>query len=434
MKQIPNRQLKVVKKQPNKLVLLGILLFYITIDVLLINYIIVPAYSHFQEVKEEKEYQEILKTATIIVELKDNLEVSFYSDVKVSDFISNINGTIVDDYKIDTSILGKRKIKFEYINEENIRIPYAYTIRVIDDVSPSIWLNSTYSVTVGYSGNLLEDITCADNLDDNPKCEIIGKYDFNEVGEYPLTFKATDKSGNTTEKKFTLKVKKPSNGSSNNSTTKQKSIPIEDIIKEHKNENTAIGIDVSSWQGDIDFEKVKNAGVEFVYIRVGSTKGEGEYFVDKQFINNIKGFNEVGIPVGIYYYSYADSKQRAKEDAKWVLKQIKGYKVDLPIVYDWENWSFYNEFHQSFYSTSMNAKAFLDTIQNRGYQGMLYSSKNYLEKVWFDIGYPVWLAHYTSKTSYTGKYDYWQLCSNGKVPGISGNVDINIYYKTKEEN
>ena len=82
----------------------------------------------------------------------------------------------------------------------------------------------------------------------------------------------------------------------------------------------------------------------------------------------------------------------------------------------------------------MNAKAFLDTIQNRGYQGMLYSSKNYLEKVWFDIGYPVWLAHYTSKTSYTGKYDYWQLCSNGKVPGISGNVDINIYYKTKEEN
>ena len=378
--------------------------------------------------------KEILKTATIIVELKDNLDVSFYSDVKVSDFITNINGTIVDDYKIDTSILGKRKIKFEYINEENIRIPYAYTIRVKDDTAPSIWLGSTYSVIVGYSGNLLEDITCADDIDDNPKCEIIGKYDFNEVGEYPLTFKATDKSGNTTEKKFTLKVKNPSNSSSNSSSTKPTRTLIEDVIKEHKNENTAIGIDVSSWQGEINFEKVKNAGVEFVFIRVGSTKGEGEHFVDKQFINNIKGFNEVGIPVGIYYYSYADSNKTAIEDAKWVVKQLKGHKIDLPIVYDWENWSFYNEFHQSFYSTSINAKAFLDTIQNKGYQGMLYSSKNYLEKVWFDIGYPVWLAHYTSKTSYTGKYDYWQLCSNGKVPGISGNVDINIYYKTKEEN
>ena len=81
----------------------------------------------------------------------------------------------------------------------------------------------------------------------------------------------------------------------------------------------------------------------------------------------------------------------------------------------------------------MNAKAFLDTIKKAGYQGMLYSSKSYLERVWFDIGYPVWLAHYTTKTSYTGDYDYWQLCNNGKISGISGDVDINVYYKTKEE-
>ena len=76
----------------------------------------------------------------------------------------------------------------------------------------------------------------------------------------------------------------------------------------------------------------------------------------------------------------------------------------------------------------MNAKSFLDTIKKAGYEGLLYSSKNYLENVWYDTGYDIWLAHYTNKTSYTGDYKYWQMCSNGRVDGINGNVDINIMY------
>lgn len=428
------KKIKSSKRTPKIIITLLLVVCFIIVDILLIKNIIIPAYHQIQERKAEKEYQEILKTATIRVELTDNLETSFYSDVKVSDFLKSINGTLVDDYKIDTSTIGKKKVKFEYINEEDIRIPYAYTITIKDDIAPSIWLSSTYSVNVGYNGNLLDDITCADNLDDNPKCEIIGDYNLNKVGSYSLTFKATDNSGNITTKEFTLKVKKPKNNSSSNSNTNYSKTLFSDIVKEHKKDNTLIGIDVSSWQGNIDFEKVKEAGVEFVFIRVGSTRGiNGEYFVDKQFINNIEGFNSVGIPVGIYFYSYANSKKAAIADAKWVLEQIKGYDIDLPIVYDWESWSFYNEFNQSFYSTSMNAKAFLEEIKKAGYQGMLYSSKSYLERVWFDIGYPVWLAHYTTKTSYTGDYDYWQLCSNGKISGIAGDVDINIYYKTKEE-
>lgn len=428
------KKIKSSKNTPKLIITLIILVCFIIVDILLIKNIIIPAYHQMQERKAEKEYQEILKTATIRVELADSLETSFYSDVKVSDFLKSINGTLVDDYKIDTSTIGKKKVKFEYINEEDIRIPYAYTITIKDDIAPSIWLSSTYSVNVGYDGNLLDDITCADNLDDNPKCEIIGDYNLDKAGSYSLTFKATDNSGNITTKDFTLKVKKPKNNSNSNSNTNYSKTLFSDIVKEHRKDNTLIGIDVSSWQGNIDFEKVKESGVEFVFIRVGSTRGiNAEYFVDKQFINNIEGFNSVGIPVGIYFYSYANSQKAAIADAKWVLEQIKGYDIDLPIVYDWESWSFYNEFNQSFYSTSMNAKAFLDTIKKAGYQGMLYSSKSYLERVWFDIGYPVWLAHYTTKTSYTGDYDYWQLCNNGKISGISGDVDINVYYKTKEE-
>ena len=405
-----------------------IIFICIIINTILLTTIIIPSYkaSYSRNNKENNPIEE-----RIIVELKDNLNTPFLQKTKVSDYIDNINGEIIDDYTINTSKLGQQEVNFEYINEDNIKIPYSFTINIIDDVSPSIWLGDTYTITTEYEGSLLEDIVCADNIDNNPKCEIIGEYNTKKEGNYNLTFKATDSSGNITEKKITLAVKKPSTNSSNSSGQSSKTL-FSDIIEKYKNENTMIGIDVSSWQGDIDYEALKKAGVEFVFIRVGSTKGiEGEYFVDKNFIKNIEGFNKVQIPVGIYFYSYAKNKHTAINDAKWVLEQIKEYEISLPIVYDWESWSFYNEFNQSFYNTSMNAKAFLDTIKNAGYQGALYSSKNYLEKVWFDIGYDVWLAHYTEQTSYQGNYKYWQLCSNGKVDGINGNVDINIMYKNK---
>ncbi len=410
----------------NKKILISIGVLCTIICIILICTIIIPAYKKSHE---EEEKLEQIKKATIKVTLKDELEVPFLSSVKVSDFITDINGEIIDDYEINTSVIGDKEVAFEYVNEEDIKVPYTFKIKVIDDVAPVIWLNSTYSVNTNYDGSLLEDITCADNIDDNPKCEIIGDYDTKKVGSYKLTFKATDASNNVTTKEFTLNVKKPVTSKPSSSSEPTVHTNFADVLKDYKTDNTMIGIDVSSWQGDIDFAKVKNAGVEFVIIRVGSARGiDGEYFVDKQFINNIKGFNEVGIPVGLYYYSYANSKEKAVEDANWVLEQIKGYKVDLPIAYDWESWSFYNEFHQSFYSLTQGAKAFLDTIEDAGYQGMLYSSKTYLEKAWYDTGYPVWLAHYTKQTSYEGDYKYWQLCSNGKIDGINGDVDINIMY------
>ena len=406
--------------------LIGLLILCLIICLTLTITIIIPAFTKH---REEKELEEQIKNATIKVTLKEDLNIPFLSSVKVSDLIVDINGEIIDDYLINTTKIGDKEVSFNYVNEENITIPYKFKINIIDDVSPVIWLNSTYTITTDYDGNLLEDITCADNLDDNPKCEIIGDYDTKKAGSYKLTFKATDASDNVTTKDFTLNVKKPTPSKPSNNDEPPVHTLFTDVIKDYKKDNTKIGIDVSSWQGDIDFQKVKDAGAEFVIIRVGSARGiDGEYFVDKQFINNIKGFNDVGIPVGLYYYSYANSKEQAIKDAKWVLEQIKGYKVDLPIAYDWESWSFYNEFHQSFYSLTKGAEAFLDTINDAGYDGMLYSSKNYLEKVWYDTGYPVWLAHYTKQTSYEGEYKYWQLCSNGKIDGIKGNVDIDIMY------
>ena len=373
-----------------------------------------------------------VKFANVELILKDDLQVAFLSDVKVSDFIESINGEIVDDKRIDTTKIGEQKIEFEYINDDGIKINYSYNIEVVDVTPPVIWLNSSYNVNVGSTISLVDDILCGDDYDSDPICEVIGEYNMNEEGSYDLVFKATDSSGNVTEQEFTLNVREPSGGGSSSNSSRTRT-DFADVIREYKSESTEIGIDVSHWQGDIDFEALKEAGVEFIIIRVGTADGiDGDYVLDRKFIQNIEGANKVGIPVGIYFYSYADTKERAVADANWILEQIEGYDVDLPIAFDWENWSFYNDFNLSFFGLTDMANSFLSVFEDAGYEGMLYSSKNYLERIWLDTNYPIWLAHYTSQTNYEGDFDFWQLCNNGRVDGIDGDVDINIRYLSTE--
>lgn len=368
-----------------------------------------------------------IKNAVVKVVLKDNLEADFADTLKVSSFIESINGKIVNDYYLNTDSLGKKKIDFEYINDDGIKIKYNYEINVVDREAPLIWLGKSYNVTRGSEDNLIDKIMCGDNYDNNPECVIEGDYNLDNVGSYNLVFKATDSSGNLSKKKFILNVneassKKGSNGV--NSVTE-----FSDVIKDYKNDNTQIGIDVSKWQGDIDFSKLKSAGVEFVIIRIGSSTGiNGENFIDSKFIQNIKNANSVGIPVGVYFYSYANSVDRAISDAKWIIENIKDYKVELTIAFDWENWGSFNTYELSFFGLTNMAKRFMDTVKDAGYDAMLYSSKTYLENIWMSVDYPVWLAHYTKNTNYAGDYSYWQICSNGRVDGINGDVDIDIRY------
>ena len=368
-----------------------------------------------------------IKNAVVKVVLKDNLEADFADTLRVSSFIESINGKIVDDYYLNTDSLGKKKIDFEYINDDGIKIKYNYEINVVDREAPLIWLGKSYNVTRGSEDNLIDKIMCGDNYDNNPKCVIEGDYNLDNVGSYNLVFKATDSSGNVSKKKFILNVNEASSKKESNGV---KSVTeFSDVIKNYKNDNTQIGIDVSKWQGDIDFSKLKSAGVEFVIIRIGSSTGiNGENFIDSKFIQNIKNANSVGIPVGVYFYSYANSVDRAISDAKWIIENIKDYKVELPIAFDWENWGSFNTYELSFFGLTNMAKRFMDTVKDAGYDAMLYSSKTYLENIWMSVDYPVWLAHYTKNTNYAGDYSYWQICSNGRVDGINGDVDIDIRY------
>ena len=369
-----------------------------------------------------------VKTAKIEVKLKKDLTINFRDTKKISDFIDSINGKIINDKKIDSTKVGKQKIEFEFINDDNIKVKYSFDVEVKDITPPVVFLNNSYSVAVNSEATIFNNILCGDDTDSNPECYVDGDFDLSIPGIYPVTFKAKDKSGNLTEVKFNLKVYVPDN-TSTQITKNVTHTYFSDIVRNYKTNDNKIGIDVSGWQGEIDFEKIKNAGVEFIIIKVGGTKGTNlDYYVDSKFKRNIELANEYNIPVGLYFYSYASSKKEAINDAKWLLEQIKGYKVDLPIAFDWEDFKDFNSYNLSFFGLTSMAEEFLNTVEKAGYKGMVYGSKTYLERIWLDYKYDTWLAHYTNHTSYQGDYKFWQLCDDGVIDGINAPVDIDIMY------
>lgn len=375
-----------------------------------------------------KNEQDNIKIDAESITLKEDLTVEFGKQVKVSDFIEKLNGTLVSDDEIFTEKLGDVQVSFDFINIKNKKRTAGFTIKVIDINPPQIFSGSSYTVKVGYNKNLTDVLLSGDDVDDNPVREILGEYDLNTVGNYDLTYVVTDASGNQTTKQFTLYVKEEND----ETTSKGKSLPISDVLKNYKTETTKIGIDVSKWQQDINWNEVKNAGVEFAIIRIGyQTDYDGDYVLDPYFTSNIEGAKSVGLPVGIYFYSYAKNVDQAIEQAKWVKENLKDYEIDLPIAFDWESWTSFNKTKMSFYTINKVANVFLDTLEEMGYKGMLYSSKTYLEKIWYKTKHETWLAQYNSVSTYKGEYSIWQMSNLGKVNGINGDVDIDIMYLDK---
>lgn len=352
------------------------------------------------------------------------LSIPVYEKHKISEYQDKITCKILEDKEIKSDKVGDSEIsarcKFDYIKGK-----LKVKIHTIDTEKPILILKDTMTVTEGYEKKLEEVIVSMDNYDNNPKREVIGDYDVNKVGTYPLHYKVTDSSGNIEEKDFTLNVIAKNNNTSNRTNTN-----FSDVLKNYKNENNEIGIDVSKWQGLIDFEKVKNAGASFVMIRLGYQSGyDGNYVIDPYFKQNIENAKVHGLKVGVYFYSYAKTKEDIDAETKWIIDNLKGIDLDLPVSYDWENWSTVTTLKLNLVEFNAMMKTFMKKIKESGYDSMLYSSKNFLEQIWeTDVDY-IWLAHYIDKTNYEGKYHMWQLCENGKIDGIKGNVDIDILYK-----
>lgn len=380
----------------------------------------------------KKEVPVMSKSNTRIV-LNDNLTFEYASKVRLYDIVSIEDGEITsDNILIDTYTLGKNKVLVNYKTSNHREKFETILYEVVDTTKPLVLISSSYSTTKGNDINLVDKVLCADNYDKRPDCKVEGEYNVNKVGTYNLKYTATDSSKNTTTKSFKLIVKdKDKNNNTSSASTPKNTVNIKDAIKKYKNENTMIGVDVSTWQDTVDWEKAKKDGVEFAMIRIGyGHNKKNQIVMDNQYKKNIENAKKAGIPVGVYFFSYAKDVYEAREQAKYVVNTLDGITLELPIAFDWENWNNFNSYNISLTDINLIADAFINEVTKHGYQGTLYSSKYYLENIW-DVGSKdTWLAHYTSsKSSYSKSYTMWQFSSRGKVDGINGVVDLNVLYK-----
>lgn len=189
------------------------------------------------------------------------------------------------------------------------------------------------------------------------------------------------------------------------------------------------GIDVSEFQGNIDWNKVKNSGVEFAILKLGNIYDYDANYKDSKFDTNYKNAKAKGIKVGAYIYNYCNTIVTLKKGLEWAIGKLDGKKLDLPIYLDMEDKDIQGETKASL---TEQCNEFAKYVKNKGYQAGVYANVNWLKNELnpsnFDKDISVWVAQYYKECQYEGKYDIWQYASNGKVSGISGNCDMNYLY------
>lgn len=357
---------------------------------------------------------------SVIFESSDSLEV--YSDVKVSEFIIDTNTEILNsDEILDTSGLGHENITviFRYEDKTYEKI---ISYEVVDTTEPLV-LNSGWNpyVQVGKPFDLNSIVGFADNYDRQPVLSYTGEVDTETVGNYPITVTVTDSSGNSTSWDMSVLVLNEIPVPEDNNPR----VNFTDFIEYYNYENVSYGIDVSAWQTNVDYEAVKADGCEFVLMRIGYCYDEIQ--MDDYYLQNIENADNAGLDIGVYFYTTANTEEKAREQARWIVEQLDGRELDYPIAFDWEEWACFQEYNMNVHDLNNIFNVFCDELEQNGYSGMLYSSKNFLNNFWEnDMNYPVWLAHYIDETDYTGPFAIWQASAYGRISGIEGDVDMNI--------
>ena len=194
-----------------------------------------------------------------------------------------------------------------------------------------------------------------------------------------------------------------------------------------------LGIDVSHHQGDIDWERVKAAGYEFAFLRIGyrGYGQEGKVCADNKFFENIKNAHAAGIDVGVYFFSQAVNEEEAREEAEFVLKNLEGLSLELPVVYDPENILDADARTDDVTGEQFtkNTLVFHDMIEKAGYQPMIYSNMLW-EAYQYDLEqlekYPIWYADYEPLPQTPYHFEFLQYTNTASIDGITGTVDLNI--------
>lgn len=224
-----------------------------------------------------------------------------------------------------------------------------------------------------------------------------------------------------------------------------KPVCLEELVhdKNVNDYNLIEGIDVSKYQPIIDWESVKEDGIDFAIIRVGY-RGYGEkgtLVIDPCFESHIEGALEAGLNVGVYFFTQAINEEEAIEEANFILDALEGYELTLPVYFDIESITYdvgrLDAANLTVEEHTANCVAFCETIINGGYQAGIYGNRYWLEEKldskYLETEYPVWLARYNKEPEYKGEYQTWQYTEKGTVNGINGNVDKNCYYERKLE-
>ena len=192
------------------------------------------------------------------------------------------------------------------------------------------------------------------------------------------------------------------------------------------------GVDVSAFQGDIDWAAVKKSGIEFAIIRLGYRGwGSGKLVEDDYAKKNLKGAKEAGLKIGAYFFSQALNIKEADEEIQFMLNMLADVELDMPVVLDWEIPD------AEARTKNMDARTLTDIqlhfcgqMKKMGFQPMVYFNWHQSENLYYLSEleeYPFWLALYQDRMTYPWKVEMWQWTSSGKVPGIQGNVDINVF-------
>ena len=360
----------------------------------------------------------------LVMECLKSTEV--YEEIALSDFITETNAELIDgSVFLDTTETGTHKVNVPCLYQGQV---YTKTLRyTVEDTTPPIILSGGWSANhlCGTTFDLGDSVGFADNYDKTPTLTYSGEIDPDSVGTYPITATIQDSSGNSESWELTVNVVNELPPYEDNNPR----VDFSDFIAQYDNGNVRFGIDVSAWQADIDFDAVRDAGCSFVIIRIGTYYDAIK--MDDYFRINLEHAAAAGLDVGIYYYTTDRSVDGIKEHARWITDQLDGQELDFPIVFDWEDFSSFQEYGMSIRDLNDLYEVFADEMESYGYSAMLYSSKNFLNNFWSEktkASHPVWLAHYTDETDYAGNFSIWQASAYGRIPGIAGDVDMDIQY------
>ena len=385
-------------------------------------------------------------------------EENIIDDTKIfvpqSVVLYNQGGEKSKTFLLEVNVVGEKQIIQGYLWETEVEGVVSFpenseetvVLSAVQEGTTKLYLTVTYAngVTRSVQSSRIEiEVTVSDFTDDKTQLRSTqGELLYlDKVGEQPATLKDYSKAEELYAMKYTgwteLDEAKYYFDSNNKAVTGMQVIGGVRYIFDEKGvllkTTEQKGIDVSKWNGTIDWNAVANAGIDFAIIRVGYRGySAGTLVEDPYFKQNIAGATKAGIKVGIYFFTQAITEAEAVEEASMAISLVSGYQLQLPIYFDTEDVDGNGRADKmSVAARTAITKAFCETVKNAGYMPGVYASTS-----WYNnqlnaselADYDIWVAHYANVCGFKGRYHMWQYTSSGSVPGINGRVDLNIRY------